>query len=388
MADNIPQKDPLRHVLGACGGLILAQSIAVVSPLVVGGLVLGLGAGEIEAGVLITVELLVLGVVSIIAAPLIVRGPLRMQILFGGALMALGNYGASQVTDFDDLYLWRITAGVGNGLVLASVNAAIARARAPGFLFGLGWTAIYIVTTLVALLIFVLPEALSHQNIYRCLLVIVACSLPMALLLPRASGATVIGAIPKGGGPIGSVLMLGIAFVMASMLAYYAFLERIASDLGADTGQAAAVIMAAQIAGLIGAGAASLIARWTAIVKPLLLFVAVHAAAVAAAVLTDELAWLRVFAFAEALSFLIVLPLMMALAAVIDRSGRWAAVAGGVVSISASLGPFIGGALIETYGFASLGWLNLAAALPAIAIFYAIGRASSLRGAAGDDAIQ
>ncbi len=167
--------------------------------------------------------------------------------------------------------------------------------------------------------------------------------------------------------------MLGIAFIMASMLAYYAFLERIANDLGADTGQAADVLMAATLAGLIGAGSASLIARWTAILQPLMFFAALHAAAVFAAVSTGSLNWLQILAFAEALTFLIVLPLMMAMAAEIDRTGRWAAIAGGVVSISAGLGPFIGGSLIETYGFASLGWLNVAAAIPAIAIFWWVG---------------
>ena len=84
---------------------------------------------------------------------------------------------------------------------------------------------------------------------------------------------------------------------------------------------------------------------------------------------TSEIATLGIFAGLERLTFNFTLPLMFALAAEIDHEGRWAAALGGVFTIATGCGPIVGGVLVETTGYLGIGWLNVVATLPAIALF-------------------
>jgi len=62
-------RDPVQYIIANCAAQIGAISTPIISPLIIGGLIVGLGIGEIEAGGLITVELLVIGVTSLVLAP-------------------------------------------------------------------------------------------------------------------------------------------------------------------------------------------------------------------------------------------------------------------------------------------------------------------------------
>ena len=117
-------KDPLRHILSTCAAQALAFSPAILSPLTVGGLINGLQIGEVEAGSLVNVEFLVMGITSILVAPVSVRIPYRLLALAGGILLLAGHAGAATAAGLDELYPWRITAGMGCGCLAAAVNAA------------------------------------------------------------------------------------------------------------------------------------------------------------------------------------------------------------------------------------------------------------------------
>ena len=112
-------RDPVRHIAGACSAQVLAISAAILSPLAVGGLIIGLDIGEVEAGALVTMELLVMGSVSILVAPLGVKIPYRIMALAGGILLIAGHAGAAQAVSLNELYPWRILAGVGCGCLAA-----------------------------------------------------------------------------------------------------------------------------------------------------------------------------------------------------------------------------------------------------------------------------
>ena len=92
------------------------------------------------------------------------------------------------------------------------------------------------------------------------------------------------------------------------------------------------------------------------------------------AIWTDSVALLGIIAFFEAVLFIIMVPLMLALAAGIDAKGRWAAIAGGVFVLSTALGPVFGALLIEQTGYAAIAWIQWPAALAAIIIFAWVNR--------------
>ena len=127
------------------------------------------------------------------------------------------------------------------------------------------------------------------------------------------------------------------------------------------------------MAGIFGGGLSIPLAARFGLLKPFVVSTAVHALAVTAAVQSPNLFLLGVPVFSEGVTFIILTPLMLALAAEIDREGLWAAAAGGLFALTAGFGPIVGGWFAENVGFHSLGWLNLIAAVPTIAIFYWVG---------------
>ena len=164
-------KDPLRHILSTCAAQALAFSPAILSPLTVGGLINGLQIGEVEAGALVTVEFLVMGITSILVAPVSVRIPYRLLALAGGILLLAGHACSATAAGLGELYPWRITAGMGCGCLAAAVNAAIAQARAPDRLYGLAWAAGYTFTAIMAVIITENNDLVTYDIVFGYLAV-------------------------------------------------------------------------------------------------------------------------------------------------------------------------------------------------------------------------
>ena len=79
------QKDPLAYILAVAVLHIAALYLLILSPLVVGGLISSLGASEGDVGLLITLEILVAGLVSILMSPITVRVPAHIIAMTAGA---------------------------------------------------------------------------------------------------------------------------------------------------------------------------------------------------------------------------------------------------------------------------------------------------------------
>lgn len=346
----------------------------ILAPLVVGAIIYSFGVGEREVGGLITAELLTFGAVSILIAPRIAGLPHHWLAIAGTAVVIAGNLGAAGARNFDALYAWRVLAGFGIGIVTAAVNAAIAQARAPALLYGLAWAAAYALTSIVAIAMSASAAVLTNGLVYLWLSTVLALLLPWLWLLPRHGAAPTAGGMPPGTFWIGGVLMAGIMMIGASMMAYYAFIERIAHAIGAGTLGSGRVIAAAQIGGIIGGLIVAPLSGRFGVVSTLVAGALFHACAIIVAVCTGVVLVLGAAACLEAVSFVLVISLMLTLAARIDREGRWAAAAGGIFGLSTALGPLLGGTLIEMAGYTSLVTLQIASVLPAAGIFIWVGR--------------
>ena len=367
-------RDPILHIIATCAAQIGAISTPIISPLIIGGLIVGLGVGELEAGSLITIELLVIGITSLILAPLMVRIPHHLLAIAGASVLIMGHALSTQASEMSELFPWRILAGIGSGCLVATVNAAIARARSPVQLYGLAWAAVYTVTAILAVLMTETNDVVTYDIVYGWLAAALLLFLPLLWFIPGHGGETTSIPFPRDSIGTGCILMLCIMIIGISMMAYYAFLERLAVLIGASPVQTGRIIAAAQIAGIVGGLSAAPVANRFGLIPALVSIACLHVAAIAVAIWTDQVIVLAVAAFIEALLFIIMMPLMMTLAANIDKKGRWAAAAGGVFILSTALGPVTGAALIEVTGYAAIAWLQLLAALPAIYIFIRVNR--------------
>jgi len=374
------QCDPLRHIIGTCAAQIGAISTPILSPLIIGGLIAGLDIGEVEAGGLITTELLVIGITGMAVAPLMVRIPHHVLGIAGALVLIIAQGLSSIAPDLSGLYLWRTLAGIAGGCLVATVNAAIARAASPTLLYGLAWAAGYIVTAVLAILITETTATVTYTIVYFYLAVALALILPLLWFLPRYGGEPAPAALPREGIVSGLMLMAGVMLIGISTMAYYAFLERLAVRIDATAAETGRVVAGAQVAGIIGGLMAAPVAGRLGVFRALVMTTVLHGVTIVIAVYAGAVLVLGIAAFCEAVLFIIMIPLMLTLAARIDRRGRWAAATGGVFILSTAFGPYAGALLIETAGYNAIVWLQLLATIPAIAVFLRVDRTSGKTG--------
>ncbi|MFT7458872.1 MAG: putative MFS family arabinose efflux permease [Planctomycetota bacterium] len=370
-------RDPVRHIIGTGAVQIGAIATPLLSPLIIGGLIIGLNIGEIEAGSLITVELLVLGITSILIAPFMARIPHHLLAIAASLVLILSLVFSTQADGINELYLWRGIGGMASGCLIATANAAIAQARSPTLLYGVTWSTAYLVTAIMTIVITETNDVISFDVIYAYLAIAFLLLLPLLWFVPRHGGETTAGPFPMDTLLSGCVLSLGITLIGVSMMAYYAFLGQFAVRIDANAAQTGWIIATAQLAGIIGGLTAAPLSNRMGVIKALVLTTLLHVVAIALAVSTQQIMVLGFAAFCEAVLFIIMTPLMFTLAAQIDNKGRWAAAVGGVYVLSTSLGPVIGAMLMENYGPMAIAWLQVLAALPAVYLFVKVHRRSS-----------
>ena len=321
-----------------------------------------------------TAEFLVMGITSILVAPVSVKIPYRMLALAGGILLLTGHACSATATGLDELYPWRIMAGMGCGCLAAAVNAAIAQARAPDRLYGLAWAAGYTFTAIFAVVVTESNDLVTYDIVFGSLAVSLLIFLPLLWFVPEHGNAPASLSLPSDSIRPGSILMVALIVLGVSMMAYYAFLERLAVQIGASAAETGRIVAGAQVAGIIGGLLAAPVARRLGLVAGLCTVSILHALTITLAVWTDSVIVLGLVAFFEAVLFIIMIPLMLTLAAGIDARGRWAAIAGGVFVLSTAIGPVIGAFLIEETGYDAIAWIQWPAVLLAVGIFIWVNR--------------
>jgi len=370
-------RDPARFVVATCAANGLAFIIPNTSPFVIGGLIDGFPMSEVQAGLILTAELLAMGAAAIGVAPFIRMVSQRNLAAVAALLTAAAN--ALVVLKLLDGYIAlasaRIVAGVGAGLLLAVANAAIAASVSPSRLYGfalmVGWF-------VAAALGPVMAKAVAYSSFsgaYAVWMILALLTAPLVLGIQRKPACgEAAPLLPISAVGLGTVHLAGIVLVGVAMMAYFAFVERFSQQVGFTLQQTGLLFAAISISGALGAGLASLHGDRFGLLTPLLIGTVVHAAAISIAVGTDN-KWLFVLgATLEGVSYMYLLSYQFAMAATLDVSGRWAAAAGGAMIGSTGVGPYVGGAIIASYGASALTWLIVVTTVMGLAAFSWVGR--------------
>ncbi len=376
----MPERDPIRDIVGTCAAQIGAITTAILSPLIISGLIVGLAIGEIEAGGLITFELLVIGLGSMLLAPLMSKLRHHLVAICGAVILISAHYLSAESASLDELYLWRLLGGLGTACLVATANAAIAQARKSTLLYGLAWATAYTVTAILAVLLSESGELISFDVIYKALAIAMVLILPLLWLVPRHSAVSAQQGVPAGSFLNGTVLLLGIIFIGISMMAYYAYLGQLVLNIDASSTATGWIVALAQIAGIAGGLLSAPVASRLGVIRALVLTSVLHTLAISLAISTSSIPILGFAVFCEAVLFIIMIPLMLTLSANIDKKGRWAAAAGGAFTLSTAFGPILGAWLIEYSGYTAIVWLQFIATIPAILIFIRVNRLTTKNG--------
>jgi len=209
--------------------------------------------------------------VALISAPLLSRLPRRAFALWSASLLLLGNILATYTDSYNTLYVARIIAGCGAGMLLAIVNAVIASADNPPRLYGLANMTACAVTAVVVNIMSHTIEHYAHAGYFGVLIILMCVVISLLFHFPAH-----FKDIPRSHSDmthrlVGRVLLTGIFIIGASMMTYYSFIERFAVRLDLGLESTGYLFSGLMVSSVIGSGMVAILGQRLGILKPLFL---------------------------------------------------------------------------------------------------------------------
>ncbi|MDY6983994.1 MAG: MFS transporter [Pseudomonadota bacterium] len=350
-----------------CAGMVDLVALSMW----VGTLIAAYGFDAQQAGGLPTLFLSGVVVSSLALAPRIQRLPGRWVASVGFGIAALAFFGAAHTAVYMQLALLHAVAGIAAGAALSVTHGTIARSANPHRLFALVGIALgfFAVVFLGGV-----PQLIAAQGgaiLFRIFAAVMALGAVAALLAfpsPQlaSADATPHMALP----PLPRIVWFGMAGIACMTLVQamiFSFLEGVGAFRGFERGAINGVLIALGLVNLLPAALAALLekrisARSVMLAGPvaqvvlasiIMLSPAFGPYAVAGALFAAVMIFTHTFVF----GFL----------AHLDGSGRTLAATPAMLMIGSALGPFLGGTLVEAFGYGALA--GIAVLLGAAAVF-------------------
>ncbi len=339
------------------------QLSQITLPLLVGAAVVGLGMDEQGAGLLSSVELITVALVSFMIAPQMGVWPRRNVALIGAGLAILGHAGSTVAPLLLPLALARILAGFGAGMMVAAGNACIANAENPDRLASLVIVSMCVVQLVTLNLMPVFVERWSYAGAYGFEAAFVLLMMPLILLLPQYRPDRDGPESGRRGFPIGAAIAIAVivGLFSAREAALWAFSQQIGVQTGLSNQQVGTVLGITGALGILGAVAAAALGTRYGRMKPLIVGLVMNAVlSFWISQTNDPIVFSIVEIVYHAFLFFTV-PYLFGMAAELDGLGRLVAVAGGSILLGGALGPAIGGVLISWQGYTAIGGFILLA---------------------------
>jgi len=346
-----------RAFLPLLAAYIAAVQSAYVMPVLLGAASDSLGLRADAAGLLTTLELLGYAVGGLVLAPRLDRLPRARIAHFAGAALALAHLASAAVDEFTVLAVMRSCAGLAAGSLMAITNAEIARSGDAERKYARCIAAAIAFGCIGLAVIPLLARSYGHLGAYGYAGVVVLGLLPLTWRWPAPV------AIDRGGAMNFAALLPLCGFTLLLCFSdgvVYPFAERMGVGLGLEP--VLNLLLAGALAtGCLGAMAASRIGTRWGHIRPLV----VAGWLTALAGLTIPYAMGPVsFLLATGtknLTLFFLFPYLLGAAAVRDPSGRGVAAVTGCIPLGISIGPWVGGILVEATGYRVLGWVGIAA---------------------------
>ncbi|MDC8784660.1 MFS transporter [Roseateles koreensis] len=353
----------LALMVAHCAGMV----DLVALPVWVGTLVTRYGFDPQQAGLLATLFLAGAVVASLVFAPRFHRLPTRKGAVLGFAGAALAFGAAALSHGFMVLAVLHALGGLSAGAALSITHGTIARSANPHRLFAFVGIALGVFGTVFMGATPPLVASLGGPvffAVFAGVMSIAALAAAIGFPEPDAREASATG------GRLDPVIWFGIVGIASMALVQamtFSFLERVGSDHDFGLQAVTGVLVAGGIVNLAPAALAALLEkRWIArsvlmtgpLVQAILVAVIVNsthfiAYAAAASVFAAVMIFTHTFAFG--------------LLARLEPTGRAMAATPAMLMAGAAIGPVLGGTLVKTAGYPSLGFVAFGVA--AIAVF-------------------
>lgn len=350
-----------RRLAAAMALVVIGMDTFIIQPGFVQGLVDHAGFADQDAGYIASVEMFGITATTIAMTWLSRCVRLRTLVLVALVLDALANVLCMGAVGFHTFAVLRFVVGLASGLLISIGYAAVGLSSNADRNFGL---LIVYVLTYGALGLLILPTVFATLGL-KGVLAFLAIAPVIGLLALRQFGDDPGGAVEAtrsdNGVPrvVRALLLGGILFYFLAQGAIWPFLSLIGIAGGGTEREVASALTVSQFLGIAGA--------WTAATAGARLR---HATSLTAGVVVGVVPLFAFLAVSGALVFGVavglfnftanfVTPLLMAIVARFDRSGRLVVQAVALQMLGLAAGPALGAALIEPGHYAAAVWISI-----------------------------
>ncbi len=362
-----------KYGMGGTAALVVAHCAGMLDltalPVWVGALVERFGFSPQQAGGIVTLFLLGAVTASLFVAPRVNRINQKLAATVGYGVAALAFFIASTQSGLVELAVLHLVAGLAVGTGLSMVHGAIGKSNNPHRLFAVAGIAIGL---LGIVLLGVLPQlliAFGREALFQAFgfFMAIAC-LFCAVLFENPDRGELHASAPFGRAIWFTVF--GISIMTFNQAMVFSFVEVIGKLRGFPADAVLGVLIALGIVNfLIPSPLAAILQR--RLVAETVVQIGPAVQAVFAVIVTSATVfalWAPVAAFFVAIQ-IFTHTFAFGLLARLDRTGRAVAATPAMLMIGAALGPIVGGALGQNFGFGALGAAGVAVAILSIVFF-------------------
>jgi predicted MFS family arabinose efflux permease len=363
-------------VVGHAAGMLDLVSM----PLWVGVLIQFRHMSAPQAGLLITCYMVGVFLTSVSLAPRFNRLPPRLVAIGGFVLGALAFLAIIQLDGFLALVPAHFIAGIGAGSALSMVHGTISRSLRPHRLFaianfGVAIFSIFFFAT-VPDLVQTNPNGLFY--VLGGLLVLGALAAAIAFPQPPAESAARRSELAEsvGTAPFKVAVVLafiGVALQSTGQSQTYAFLERLGAWRGFAASDIGHMLVVSGFLNLLAPIVAAVLENRVSRIGAIAVGLLIHA--VIAVTASNASGFLPYAAAGSLLVFMTIFghTFMFGTIAHLDPSGRAASSTPAMLTLGASIGPALGGLVVQYAGFAAVGFVSAAVFIASAACFVAVG---------------
>ncbi len=363
VSNNFEDRRTLASILG-CG--VVAVIIFLVLPLYVGLLADNFGFSESQLGVLASMDLSGIALMSLSGPLWINRLNWRKVVHYALLWLIVWNLVSIELTGFGPLCVARFMAGLGGGLIAAIVIQSISYTSDPDRIFAL-FVVLQIVLQVLGFLL--LPSIISAFGIagfFSALIVLCVIALFLSRNFPPgglAEGADTHvqdHAVLKHENLKSALVMIGLVLFFIAQTSLFAFIERLGVDSGFGGQEIGNALTIAVLIGLAGALLGAILSVRFGRLLPIL--VSGLAQLACFYLLTDHLSLITYTLIVGMVQLFWNLPLGYQVGVLIseDPHHRFVLLVPFMQALGISIGPFLGGFAMQAGSYPGL--LTLAAA--------------------------
>lgn len=362
--------DRVTWIVGLGSTAALAGQSA--SPWIVSGLIKSAGLPIEQAGLMVTAEMLAMGLVMLLVSPIVHRLPGKPTAFFAVIAIVAAQVWSTYAVGLVPLAASRVLAGIGFGVLFALASAMGARSAAPERTYAAAAViALLIGTTINPALGFAL-ENYGHSGVFLGVAVYsLVIALPLLVLrfpepMRRSDVAVAVSV------PVSRLSAAGVMAVMALLAVavngIFVFLTNIAGDVGLSGTKLGSGMAVVSFVSALGGVLAGRIGNRFGTLAPLAFGLsAMGLTLLAMTHLPNAIVFWPVFT-ALVTAYWFLWPYIFGLAVTVDPAGRVSAATGSAKILAGGLGSGIAGFVVSWAGLAAFGWLALALCVGALAI--------------------